>query len=121
MASQKLRDAHEARDAVRHMTERRAREAAAAAADRAEALEQRAAAAREMERAGDGEQITRLQVEESILRGELWSDEIASAKQHEAWELERSIGCGLCHPLLHGRGGRGLGRGRGRSGRVPTQ
>ena len=104
LASRKLRDAHEAQDAVRHMAERRAREAAAAAADKAEALEQRAAAAREMERAG--EQITRLQVEESILRGELWSDEIASVEQHEAWERERLIGCGICHPLLQGRGGR---------------
>ena len=37
---------------------------------------------------------------ESILRAELWKEEIEHAEQREAWERERSVGCALCHPLI---------------------
>ena len=37
---------------------------------------------------------------ESILRAELWKEEIEHAEQCEAWERERSVGCALCHPLI---------------------
>ena len=67
VVSQRQLDAHKAIEAARLLAERKAREAAAAAADRAEASEHRAAATRERE------QMARQQVEESILRAELWS------------------------------------------------
>ena len=77
-----------------------------AAAEAAE--EERAKAERRIGRVE--EQMDGLKCVESMLRAELWNAENEAAEQREAWERERAIGCGLCHPLqplvFRGRGRR---------------
>ena len=73
---------------------------------------ERAIAAREIERTQ--EQVTRLQVVESILRGELWAAELECASQHELWLAELRLHALHRAPPPPGRGGRG------RGGNVPT-
>ena len=114
-ATQKLRLAREARESVRAGFEKAAAEAAAVAAAQTERERERAAteqlqlelasvtaaaAAAEEERAKAERQMESLKCVESILRAELWKEEIEHAEQCEAWERERSVGCALCHPLI---------------------
>jgi len=88
------------RESERAATDQLQSELASVTAAGVAAEEERAKAERQIEFEREKAQLESLKCAESILRAELWKEEIEHAEQCEAWERERSVGCALCHPLI---------------------